>query len=195
MGRIYQAVESHLPETCTGVFVEIGSDRGEGSTGFLYNMAVQKHTKLISVDIDSRARLRNDPAGPEYVTADAGTWTREFDQSISLLYLDNFDYIWDISSVTPAQQAQMAQYAARGQTMTNQNCQIVHMQQLLNLYDKLLPDCVVVMDDTYCVNDCWIGKCGPGVVFLRAQGWNIVDQSLDCGVILSRFLTNDRPVL
>ena len=190
MGRIYQSVRSHLPETCTGVFVEIGSDRGEGSTGFLYNVAVQKHTKLISVDIDPRARLRNDPVGPEYVTADAGTWTLKFDQPISLLYLDNFDYIWDIASVAPAQQAQMAQYAARGQTMTNQNCQIAHMQQLLNLYDLLLPDCVVVMDDTYCVNDCWIGKCGPGVVFLRAQGWHIVDQSLDCGVILSRSLTN-----
>ena len=190
MGLIYQAIESHLPETCTGVFVEIGSDRGEGSTGFLYNVAVQKHTKLISVDIDPRARLRNDPVGPEYVTADAGTWTLGFDQPISLLYLDNFDYIWNIASVAPAQQAQMAQYAARGQIMTNQNCQIAHMQQLLNLYDKLLPDCVVVMDDTYCVNDCWIGKCGPGVVFLRAQGWHIQYQSLDCGVILSRSLTN-----
>ena len=190
MGRIYRDIGSHLPERCTGVFVEIGSDRGEGSTGFLHHVAGQKHTRLISVDIDPRARLRNDPVGPEYVTADAGMWSKQFDQPISLLYLDNFDYIWDISSVSPAQQVQMAQYAERGQTMTNQNCQMAHMQQLLNLYDSLLPDCVVVMDDTYCINDCWIGKCGPGVVFLRAQGWRIVHQSLDCGVILSRSLTN-----
>jgi hypothetical protein len=189
MGTIYRHIESYLPQSCSGVFLEIGTDRGEGSTAFLYDVACRKLTSLITVDIDPKAKLRNNCTGPEYVTADADSWTENFRTSVSMLYLDNFDYIWDINTVAPAQRLQMAQYAQRDQIMTNQNCQLAHMRQLLNIYDNLLLDAIVVMDDTYCVNDCWIGKCGPGVVFLKARGWQIRFESLDCGVILSRSLT------
>jgi len=103
-----------------------------------------------------------------------------------VLYLDNFDYIWDIDSVSAAIRQQMHDYAGQGIVMSNQHCQIEHMRQMVALTPLLSPDAVVAFDDTYCVNDCWIGKCGPAVVYLQSLGWTVVHQTLDCGVIMKK---------
>jgi hypothetical protein len=78
----------------------------------------------------------------------------------------------------------MEEYNSRGQVMSNQACQTEHMAQILALRGCLNRHSTIVMDDTYCINDCWIGKCGPVVVYLKAQGWQVVHQTLDCGVIM-----------
>jgi hypothetical protein len=191
MGKIYQSIASYMPENPKGVFVEIGSERGEGSTISLNNLAAQYNTKLISVDINSDAKqtYANQLANTEFIVASGGKWAREFSTSwtdIALLYLDNFDYIWDIDNVSPAIRIQMSEYAGQGIAMNNQNCQAEHMQQIIALRTCLSPDAVVVFDDTYCYNDCWIGKCGPAVVYLQAHGWSVVHQTIDCGVIMKR---------
>jgi hypothetical protein len=191
VGKIYQRIIDHLPEKVKGVFVEIGSDRGEGSTVLLDKWAGQAGTKLITVDIlsNSKNRLEGSLTNTEFVVAQGSTWAKDFASSwtdIAVLYLDNFDYIWDINNVSPAIQMQMQEYARQGVTMTNQNCQIEHMRQIMTLHHSLHKDSIVVFDDTYAYNDCWIGKCGPAVVFLLAHGWAVVDQTLDCGVILKK---------
>lgn len=193
MGTIFRKLEQVLcaPESGS-VFVEIGSDRYEGSTAELDRLAKIYGLRLISVDIvaDSQQRLSQQLTNTEFVIDVGSAWALSYSgPGISCLYLDNFDYIWDINSDpishVPTRQ-QMQQYAERGQVMTNQNCQAEHMKQMLALYPYLSPNAVVMFDDTYKINDCWIGKCGPAVVFLLAQGWQIVADSLDCGVILSR---------
>jgi len=191
MGTVYKQIENYLPNTVHGVFVEIGSDRGEGSTQYLDRLAAQHSTKLVTVDILSKAKswLETTCTSTEFVVSDGATWAKEFAQNwtdVAVLYLDNFDYIWDINNVTPAIEVQMRQYASNGTPMTNQACQIAHMSQLLALYNVLAPRAVVALDDTYCYNDCWIGKSGPVVVYLLAQGWQIVYQTIDNGVILTR---------
>lgn len=191
MGTVYKHIADFLPPGAPGVFVEIGSDRGEGSTQHLDKLAVTHQTKLYTVDISSKAKswLANTCCATEFVVADGATWAREFAETqtdIAVLYLDNFDYIWDINNVTPAIEMQMRHYAGNGVAMTNQACQIAHMTQLLALYGVLAPRAVIALDDTYCFNDCWIGKCGPVVVYLLARGWQIVHQTLDNGVILTR---------
>jgi hypothetical protein len=45
-----------MPADTTGVFVEIGSDRHEGSTPILANLAKQHNTKLITVDVSDFAK-------------------------------------------------------------------------------------------------------------------------------------------
>jgi hypothetical protein len=191
MGKIYQSIASYLPDKPAGVFVEIGSERGEGSTVSLNNLAGQYNTKLISVDINSEAKRRYQEqlAHTEFVVAPGSDWAKEFasvPSDIALLYLDNFDYIWDVNNVSAAIQVQMREYAGQGITMTNQNCQAEHMRQIVALRPCLSPTAVVVFDDTYCYNDCWIGKCGPAVVYMQAHGWSVVHQTLDCGVIMKR---------
>ena len=191
MGKIYQSIASYLPDKTTGVFVEIGSERGEGSTVSLNNLAGQYNTKLISVDIkpDAQQRYGHQLTHTEFVVASGSEWARDFSavpSDIALLYLDNFDYIWDINSIGDNIQQQVKEYAGQGITMNNQNCQAEHMRQIVALRGCLAPDAVVVFDDTYCYNDCWIGKCGPAVVYMQAHGWSVVHQTLDCGVIMKR---------
>jgi len=190
MGTIFRKLESCIVDPMVGsVFVEIGSDRGEGSTRELDRLAGKYQTRLITVDVlpSAQQHLSSELSNTEFVIASGSKWARAYQGSpISCLYLDNFDYIWDINENHIPTQHQMAEYANRGETMTNQNSQIEHMAQMLALYPHLTPDAVVMFDDTYQVNDCWIGKCGPAVVFLQAQGWGIVERTTDCGVILKR---------
>ena len=191
MGRVYQHIGNFLPANPPGVFVEIGSERGDGSTLWLDQLAGVYQTKLITVDILPAARdqWQQTLLNTEFVVEPGLPWAQEFAHSwtdIAVLYLDNFDYIWDIENVRPAILQQMGEYATRGVTMTNQECQKQHLAQLLALYSNLAPQAVVAFDDTYCYNDCWIGKCGPAVVYLLARGWQVVHQTHDCGVILTR---------
>jgi hypothetical protein len=191
MGRIYQKVNQWFRPSEQGVLVEIGSDRGEGSTHWFNSLAAQHRKKLISVDVVSKAKSRwqDELTNTEFVVQDGAEWAQQFAQTnvtIDLLYLDNFDYIWDINNVSAAIELQMLEYSQRGVTMTNQQCQVAHLKQLIALHSCLSPTAVVVFDDTYCYNDCWIGKCGAAVVYLLSQGWHVADQSLDCGVILTK---------
>lgn len=199
MGRVYQHIGTYLEPTANSVFVEIGSDRGEGSTQWLDALAADHNKKLITVDVSSKAKSRWETTfvNTEFVVQPGADWAKNFAQNhtdIDVLYLDNFDYIWDINDVRPAIQLQMAEYAERGVAMTNQACQIEHLAQLMLLYRCLAPKAVVAFDDTYCYNDCWIGKCGPAVVYLLAQGWQVVHQTLDCGVILKRLDSSKQKV-
>lgn len=191
MGRVYQHIGTYLEPSANGVFVEIGSDRGEGSTQWLDALAADHNKKLISVDISSKAASHWQGKLPntEFVVQSGSDWADDFAfnwTDVDVLYLDNFDYIWDINDVRPAIKMQMSEYAERGVLMTNQQCQVEHLKQLMLLYSCLSPRAVVAFDDTYCYNDCWIGKCGPAVVYLLANGWQVVHQTLDCGVILKR---------
>jgi hypothetical protein len=191
MGTIFKKLQPHLgtvaPES---VFVEIGSDRGEGSTLELDRLAGLHSVRLTTVDIlpNAQAHLSQQLPCTDFVIASGSAWASSYQgPAISCLYLDNFDYIWDINEVGHKPTLiQMAEYADRGLVMSNQNSQIEHMAQMVALYPHLAPGAVVMFDDTYQVNDCWIGKCGPAVVFLQAQGWSIVERTLDCGVILKK---------
>lgn len=181
MGLVYREIGRFLPDTIDGdhVFVEIGSDRGEGSTKYLDDLAAAHDTRLITVDISTRAsqHLASSCANTEFVIAQGSEWSREFAQRgtrISVLYLDNFDYIWDVHRISPAIRQQIFRYESSGLRMDNQNCQVEHLRQMINLAPALHPQATVAFDDTYCVNDCWIGKCGPAVVYMKTLGWRVV---------------------
>lgn len=229
------------------MFVEIGSEGGEGSTLSLANFAAKKGTALITVDIDPLARqfprtqkrlrtnwqifyhnvrdslwpvsseciedlpqeiqneiktLHNWPEVQQHLffqdhstlhfhpnitwVNDIGSkWTANYGVThgspISLLYLDNFDYIWDIDNIDIRSNEQIDNYDKIFSTvMNNQNCQVEHLSQLINLYDYFTDDCVVGLDDTYQYNDCWVGKSGPGVVYLLSRGWTIIEKQPFC---------------
>jgi hypothetical protein len=192
MGSVFKEIKNYI-QPGPGVYVEIGSDRGEGSTQELAELAQRNGTKLITVDISDRARGRLQTQLPEveFVVADGASWAREFahfnsDTDVACVYLDNFDYIWDINEVRPAIKMQMHEYASRGVAMTNQQCQLEHMRQIVELYSLLTPTATVVLDDTFLKNDCWMGKSAGVVLYLLAKNWQVVHQTLDCGVILQR---------
>ena len=187
---IFKKLESYVTDIPAGsVFVEIGSDRYEGSTTELDRLAGIHHTKLITVDVlpDAKQRLEHQLINTEFVISDGRIWANQYTgPAIACLYLDNFDYNWDINNHENFVSKQITEYSQRGVSMNNQMCQIEHMAQLLALYKHLTPDAVVMFDDTYQYNDCWIGKCGPAVIYLLTQGWKILAQSSDCGAIMKK---------
>jgi hypothetical protein len=174
------------------VFVEIGSDRWEGSTEFLANLAAERNTILHSVDINSSASDRINNPSIKWHVGSGSSWCQQYSANIGkrigLLYLDNFDYDWDINQVNKMIQDQKIEYLNNyGVTMNNQTCQIEHMKQIIALTPWLASQCIVMFDDTYRYNDCWIGKCGPAVVYLLALGFEIVrDEEREFGVIMIR---------
>jgi len=171
------------------VIVEIGSDRYEGSTNELDNLAKKYNTKLISVDIfdNAKNRIGGSTTNTEFVIEPGSTWAKKYNgPPISVLMLDNFDYNWDVNNTADWIQSQIDDYKKVGIDMTNNNCQIEHMSQIINLYSHLTPSATVMFDDTYTRNDCWVGKCGPAVVFLQAQGWKILEHNNYSAVILQQ---------
>ena len=113
----------------------------------------------------------------------------KFDKKISCLYLDNFDYIWDINLTLNDTDIKQRHFYKEelGITMANQTCQVEHMKQMIALFPYLTDDAVVVFDDTHTLNDCWVGKCGANVIWLLAQGFEIVRQEFfEYGVIMKK---------
>lgn len=191
--KIFEHLEKYMPRYTRGIFVEIGSDRYEGSTEILANMAQQRGTELISVDISDQAqqRLGEKFTNVEFVIQTGSKWAQQFAESgreIAVLYLDNFDYIYDIkdSSSHKFIRQQIAEYANRGVEMNNVNCQVEHLKQLLALENAFHSETVVIFDDTYRLNDCWVGKCGPAVTYLLCQNYEVLEWTTDCGVIMKR---------
>jgi hypothetical protein len=89
-------------------------------------------------------------------------------------------------------QNQKKQYREQfGITMNNQNCQIEHLKQMLSLYPYMAQNSIVICDDTYLSNDCWIGKCGPVVTFLLAHGYRIVNTEAVGGISYGLILLRD----
>jgi hypothetical protein len=83
-------------------------------------------------------------------------------------------------------QEQITFYKQRmGVELTNNNCQIEHLTQLMRIEPFLARNSVVMFDDTFTVNDCWHGKCGPGVVFLQCNGFQITSK-MPNSVLLTR---------
>jgi hypothetical protein len=191
--KIFEQLEKHMPSNTTGVFVEIGSDRYEGSTAFLANLAKRHGTKLISVDItlDAKNRIGQQFDNVEFVIQTGSEWAQEFAYSntdVAVVYLDNFDYIYDVKEIHSHTiiKKQIADYAKKNIIMNNVNCQVEHMKQLLALQKLFHPDTVIIFDDTYQLNNCWVGKCGPCVTYLLCQGYEILEWTSDCGMIMKR---------
>lgn len=193
MGKIFELTEKYLPAaTDNSVFVEIGSDRWEGSTKYFADLAIKHNTVLHTVDIDSDPQRRHHTmSGVVWHCTIGSVWAVNnfpiLDKKITCLYLDNFDYDWETKKTSQMIEDQKILYRDRfNLLMSNQNSQLEHMKQMLALYPYMNEHSIVVCDDTYTYNDCWIGKSGPVVVFLLANGYTIQKTTTDCGVILKR---------
>jgi len=200
MGMTFKRAEQWLPPVDSdNVFVEIGSDRYEGSTGYFAELAVKNNTVLHTVDLSEEPQHRVTRSGPVsgivWHQADGVEWSQThfpaLNKRIVCLYLDNFDYDWDVNRPTPNIEKQKQEYLDKfGIVMNNLNCQVAHLKQMIALLPHMNQKSIVVCDDTYSVNDCWIGKCGAVVTLLVTNGYEIVDADLNngssFGVILAR---------
>lgn len=238
----YSNIEQLLPFIeINSIFLEIGSERGSGSTMFLADLAARHNVTLHSVDICNQPNLSH----PSLVlhTAVGSTWCQQvlptINQKISLLYLDNFDIVWDSLMLAgtyesgewnrqiyndlkgqhwpldytpyhlltkeiqqevwdlfnkkglPLEQFDFYNNLSQkyktefGVDLNNNNCQQEHFAQLMNIIPYLADECIVLFDDTFTINDFWVGKCGPCVVYLQCLGFTI-KQIYPNGIALTR---------
>lgn len=200
MGQVFKLAEQYISTVDQdSVFVEIGSDRYEGSTVELAQLAIKYNTVLHTVDMltEGQDRITQEGVIPGIIWHQGigSEWAKNIfptiGKKISCLYLDNFDYDWNVRDKNnPDIQAQKAQYLELGLEMNNQNCQVEHLKQTISLLPYMSEHSLVVCDDTYICNDCWIGKSGPAVVYLLAHGYRVIDlppiPQASYGVILVR---------
>ena len=196
MGAIFREAEHYIENLGTSsIILEIGSDRYEGSTEYFANLAQQHGVEFHSVDIvdDAQRRLRHLPV--HWHTQSGSEWCKRIlptmGVKVGCVYLDNFDYNWDVRQTPRDWQKDVELFYTQrlGIEMTNQNCQVEHLKQILAIYPYLSNSAVVVCDDTYTHNDCWIGKSGAVVIYLLANGFELVKKirvPKDLGVILKR---------
>ena len=191
--KIFDSLSKYMPASPQGMFVEIGSDRYEGSTKILAGLAKKCGTKLISVDVlrEAQDRLQHEFDNVEFIIESGSKWADKYAKlgiNIAVLYLDNFDYLYDINDANTNLRIkqQIASYADRGIEMNNVNCQIEHMKQLISLMPTFTNDTLIIFDDTYQLNGCWVGKCGPCVIYLLCLGYEVLEWNTECGMIMKK---------
>lgn len=179
MGTYYKNVEQYLDKIDSGVWIELGVDRGEGSTQWFADRARERNVEFIGVDMDSdqiQQANRNLSSKSASVNSD-GTITvtvgdlpkhitlvtdrgeifldryakQNPDKRVSLAYLDNFDWDYWLGIPEEAFVAGVKQkYIEKlGTEMNNINSQLTHLLQAYRLVPLLSENSVVICDDTW----------------------------------------------
>lgn len=234
MGQIYQSTHKYINTLdADSVIVEIGSERGEGSTAYFSKLAQSYGVPFHTVDILDHAQQKVADSTINWHVCDGATWCRneypKINKKISVLYLDNFDLVYNPGTIhnplwtrdlfdrirgeswpeqfdsfenmpdwVKQETLELLQvteeeihhgiygrYQHLGFELNNNICQQEHFKQLIALFPYLTDNCTVVFDDTFLAHDCWIGKNGPGVIFLQIHGFKIIAQE-QSGVLLQR---------
>lgn len=206
MGAYYINAEKFIDKIDRGIWVEIGVERGEGSTRWFSNLAKTHATKFYAVDAMKsqcdvvKKLLSEDGELPNYVEV-----VHEFGENfllnfkngadkISLAYLDNFD--WDYwlgrseESFVPVIKDQYRQQF--GTEMNNINSQYAHLVQSMLLMNYVSDNSIIICDDTWFHpgEGIFIGKCSAAIPYLCTQGYEVLHYEgfrQDSGVILGRF--------
>jgi hypothetical protein len=198
MAMDFSIVLDHIHDIdVTGDILEIGADRGDGSTFIFASIAAHMGRQLYSVDIDAeiiernRIRFERMPfkLPVSFYTQPGEAFLEEHtDLKFSIVLLDNFDWQWDPHKYEDFIKKQQDHYKAEfGVEMTNLNSQITHLKQAVLLTTMLTEQAVVLCDDTYWDHEhaTYTGKCGAVIPYLMTLGF-VPMLERDHGVILVR---------
>lgn len=170
--------------------VEIGSERGEGSTAYFRDWSQARGLDFHTIDVTDEAltHFTNNTAfggigNTKFHTVDTGhAWCRDvlptLGKQIVVLYLDNFDWIDPNNLQYQWLHDQIAAYAARGVVMNNENSMEEHRLQTLYCLPYMAQQSIILIDDTYQdINSPtgWGGKCGTAIPLMLAAGYAIAN--------------------
>ena len=195
MGNSYRFLEKFPDLSCnpnSDIVVEIGSGIGEGSTQWLYEWATQRNLPFYSIDvIDDTSRALAD-LDINFVISVGHEWCRDvlptLHKTIKVLYLDNFDYIWES---TPENlevwgdkkdimlnwfEKQRQEYANRGVDLTRENSMEEHRLQTMYCLPYMSDESVILMDDTLSNVHGPYGKCATALPLMIDAGYSLDQQ-------------------
>lgn len=186
--RAYSLINNY--KNLSGSVVEIGTDRGEGSTMYFAVWCHANNNKFYTVDFD-RQRRNFSTEHPNlninqfYMTGELFFNQFPNDEQICFAYLDGFDWIWDFlkedSQKLPEWiNEQIQTYKNYNLNMNNINSQISHLNLAIAVHNHASPKCIILIDDTFITStdDVYSGKGGAAVTWLLANSWNLID----CGI-------------
>lgn len=169
--RAYRYLTLYDPDP--GCLIEIGSERGEGSTAFLADYARKHRLRFYTADIDpdTHRAARQITSGARLVSG--VELLHRLRTPVSVAYLDGFDWIPDRADTEPWIADQRRRYHHLGYELRNDNCQQTHLAEAQLVAERATERCVVVLDDTW-LDDHWTGKGGLAVPFLQSKGFEVV---------------------
>jgi hypothetical protein len=188
VGDLYRKSPEWIAPPRSGhCLVEIGTARGQGgSTHYFAELAYRRGQDFYTIDVEARDDIVRHVRYPMQSAWMPGSeWVRrclpDLGLQIDLLYLDNFD--WDYSAQHRCEyiEQQKQEYQSRGVAMTNQASVREHLAQIIGILPYMAKSGVVICDDTYLYNDCWIGKGGAVVPYLQAHGYTILAVQCEVG--------------
>lgn len=204
MGTIATDIDTYLTHV-TGNILEIGMDRGEGSSLALITLAKEREVKYVGVDIIEHKewlyfKEQNNP-WCEFHVCTGESFAENTNDIFGIVYLDNFD--WDYwatkhnarmgitlpGNCMAGLEEQYREHYTGLEQFTNEHSQIAHLKQIKML--NLEHNCVVICDDTWfdTLEGQWLGKCGAVVTYLQSEGFEVVRKKgsrMNSYVILSR---------
>jgi hypothetical protein len=188
MGQIFQRAKQYVDQLDPGYmgqFVEIGTSRNgdDGSTPTIAAWAAEHGKTLWTIDMDpvncefvrglniANVEIVND-RGEEWLSRFPGHMT-----TISVLYLDNFDWDWHPEQTEAFVAEQQQRYLELGVEMTNVNSQVAHISQMVTAMPVMAKQSIVICDDTWYNKDWghYSGKSGAVVPYLIGQGYCVAE--------------------
>ena len=167
------------------LFVEIGSDRGGGSTQYLASLARTTGNDFITVDTDPILFGQNIQSvvmtGEKFVTDKLPSMGK----LVNLVYLDNFDWTQSPVSVRRGDASAdmynlIKEYAStKGVELNNVNSSLAHLRQIKGLLPYMHEECVVLFENTTFnhITDSFVGKGGAAAYALMLEGFSVISAS------------------
>jgi hypothetical protein len=181
----YKILENELFDelivTEDNIVLEIGSERGEGSSIFLYEWAKKRGISFFSVDVLNDAKEKYNNPDINFEVYDTGHgWCKDIlpnlGKTIKVLYLDNFDWIDENNLKYEWMHELIDSYGKRGVTMNNLNSQEEHRLQSLYCIPYMDECSIVIFDDTrasHLTPTGYDGKSGTAIPLFIQAGYEI----------------------
>ncbi|MBD3248782.1 hypothetical protein GF336_01940 [Candidatus Woesearchaeota archaeon] len=166
--------------------LEIGTERGCGSTILLAEMAEEIGMDFITVDVDEEQTknvikpLNKINSAFKTITEYGEIFLKNFKGEIGLIYLDAFDFWHDNHS-----QERIDAYKKRGTEITNENCWKMHYNCAVELVKLMKEGTYICFDDVLSKEPEWEGKGKLAIPYLLNNGFNIKIYEPNC-IILER---------
>lgn len=187
MGARKHTLLNEFGPELTGTIVEIGTERGDGSTQFFKNYCINNpRFTFYTVDLDQYTIDQVNQSGTVpnmHVICDSGeNFLRSYVLSnVCFVYLDNYDWPFDEETLKREGQwlrefakHQKQSYVDRGLILDKQSSQLAHLTQTQLILPCVADKCVILFDDTYVYGSNFDGKGGTAVPWLLEQGWFLV---------------------
>jgi hypothetical protein len=147
------------------VILEVGAERGEGSSAFLARVAHHWGIRFVNVDPDITT----------HATVIGFAEVVPLPDHVRFAYLDGHDwpYSWHLSNPNIIGKLIM-QYAERGQELTREASASSHLKIVQRLLPHFTDRSTVVLDDTWRRGKIWSGKGTLAMPFLLDHGWNLI---------------------